>query len=253
VTAANVQYTRELRDRFGYSATWVPTSEIRIGDVGMLRHHEFERLATLADFGVSFDVRESRAEASIDYASEGAVSVAVKAAGQAPPVGLGLTLAEAGVIVSFGVKNAIVLQATGCVVASIENVHGLAKRMLDLYEGQRWPEDYVAVTEVVRAQGATVLISSASGGSVALTARGGVTLGPTSLGDVNAGLQVALSRDIDTQIVARGGLCPLFRARGIRKRWLRTPEVVRRGGTPVSVAQSDSDAFVDEVDYEDFG
>jgi len=252
MSAVNVKYTRELRQRFGYSATWVPTSEVRLGDVGRLQRYEFERVATLTDFGVQFDRRNGSTTSSLNYNSNHGVSFAIKASGELPPLGSGLAAADAGIIVSFGATDAIVLQASGCVMASIENQHELARQILALYEGGEWDDDFVAVTEVVQAGKATVLISSSSDGSVVFTTDGGVQLGPLSLAAADVELRVSRSRNIGTQIVAEGGLTPLFRAHGVRKRWLRPLELTRRGTRPPPVFPEGDGVILDEVDYEDF-
>jgi hypothetical protein len=252
LSAVNVLYTRELRKRFGYSATWVPTSEVRLGDVGRLQNYEFERVATLADFGVQFDHRVGSTTSSLDYTSDHGVSFAIKASGELPPLGSGLAAADAGIVVSFGAKDAIVLQAAGCVMVSIENQLELATHILALYEQGEWDEDYVAVTEVVQAGRTTVLISSSSDGSVVFKIKGDVELGPLSLAAADVGLRVSRSRNIGTQIVADGGLTPLFKAHGVRKRWLRPVQLARRGTRPPPAAPEVAGVILDEVDYEDF-
>jgi hypothetical protein len=252
MSAVNVQYTRELRKRFGYSATWVPTSDVRLGDVGRLQNYEFERVATLADFGVQFDRRDSLTTSSLNYTSEHGVSFAIKASGELPPLGSGLVKADAGIIISFDAGGAIVLQAARCVMTSIENQHELARGILALYEGGEWDEDFVAVTEVVQAGRTTVLVSSSSDGSVVLKAKGDIELGSLSLAAADARLRVSRSRNIGTQIVAEGGLTPLFKAHGVRKRWLRPLELARRGKNPPPAAPEGAGVILDEVDYEDF-
>jgi len=252
VSAVSVKYTRELRQRFGYAATWIPTSEVRLGDVGRLHRYEFERVAALADFGVQFERRESPATSSLNYNSEHGVSFTVKASGEVPPLGSGLADADAGIIVSFGATGSIALQASGCVTASIANQHELAKQILARFETDEWDDDYVVVTEVVQAGTATILISDSNDGSVVLKASSGMQLGPLSLAAAGVELRVSHSRNIGTQIVAEGGLTPLFRAHGVRRRWLRPPELTRRGTSPPSVPPAGAGVIFDEVDYEDF-
>jgi len=184
--------------------------------------------------------------------SENGVSFAMKASGEPPPLGSGLAAVDAGIIVSFAAKDAIVLQAAECVVASIENQHELSRHILALYEKGEWDEDYVAITEVVQAGRTTVLISSSSDGSVVFKAKGDVELGPLSLAAANVGLRVSNSRNIATQIVAEGRLTPLFRAYGVRKRFLRPLELARRGTGPPPAVPEDTGVILDEMDYEDF-
>eukprot|EP01037_Dinobryon_pediforme_P010939 gene10939-11022_t len=46
------QYTHELRNKFGYLATWIPTTKLKLGDIGILKKDRFEyrgNLGLLAD------------------------------------------------------------------------------------------------------------------------------------------------------------------------------------------------------------
>jgi hypothetical protein len=220
--------------------------------VGRLQKYEFERVATLADFGVQFDRRVASTTSSLNYTSERGVSFAVKASGELPPLGSGLAIADTGISVSFAAKDAIVLQAAGCVSASIENRQELARQILALYEQGLWDEDYVAVTEVVQAGRATVLISSSGDGAVVFKTNGDVQLGPLSLVTADVGLRVSGSRNLGTQMVAESGVTPLFKAHGVRKRWLRPPDLKRRGTRPRPAIPEALPVIIDEVDYEDY-
>jgi hypothetical protein len=253
MNAINTQYTREVRNRFGYSATWAPTLEIRLGDVGRLQDYEFEPVTSLADLGLPFGERAGSATASLDYTSAQGVSFAIKAAGELPPLGSGLAAADVRIVISFNAEHAIVLQAAGCVTASIDDQRDVGERILARYESGEWDEDYVVVTEVMRADRTTVLISSSNDGSVAFRTKASVELGPLSLASADVDLHITRSSNIGTQIVAAGALTPLFRAYGVRKRWLRPAEVVRRGEPAPSPPPNGPTTMFDEVDYEDFG
>jgi hypothetical protein len=60
------------------------------------------------------------------------------------------------------------------------------------------------------------------------------------------------------QIVGVGGLTPLFRAWGIKRRFLQNPAFFRRGGRPRPSPQGLEQGpfapmYFDEVDHEQFG
>ena len=87
---------------------------------------------------------------------------------------------------------------------------------------------------------------------MAFKTKGDVELGPLSLAAAEIGLHVSSSRNIGTQIVGEGGLTPLFKAHGVRKRWLQPPQLARRGTRPPPATPEGGSAILDEVDYEDF-
>jgi hypothetical protein len=256
--SVNAQYTAEMRKRFGYSATWVPTSEVRLGDVGMLRNYQYERVRTLKDFGIGFKTRTDSGTGILDYASADSVSLAVKAASDVPTEVSAIADLDARIEVSFSKENAVFFQASDCTTTSIEDQHALGQSLLKLYEAGDWPEDYVVITEVIRVKRATVLISSGSNALIEFAVNGNIELGDYTLVDGNAGIRVARVRNIGTQIVAEGGLTPLFKAKGIKERLLRSPTFDRRGGRKQSSALGEAPGkehgsiFLGDVDYDNY-
>jgi hypothetical protein len=255
--SVNAQYTAEMRKRFGYSATWVPTTEVRLGDVGILRNYEYERVRTLKDFGIGFKIRTDPAMGILEYTSADSVSLDVKAASDIPT---GAKIADLGarVEVSFSKGNAVFFQASDCITTSIEDQHALGHSLLKLYEAGDWPEDYVVITEVIRAKRTTVLVSSGHNALIELAIKGDIKPGYYTLVDANAGISVSRVHNIGTQVVAERELTPLFKAKGIKKRLLRSPIFDRRGGSNRSSQQdgiSDEErrpVFVGDVDYDNY-
>jgi hypothetical protein len=253
--SVNAQYTAEMRERFGYSATWVPTIEVRLGDVGVLRNYQYERVRTLKDFGIGFKTRTDSATGILDYASADSVSLAVKALGDVPTEVSAIADLNARIEVSFSKENAVFFQASDCTTTSIEDQHALGQSLLKLYEAGDWPEDYVVITEVIHSKRATVLISNGTNALIEFAVNGDIKLGDYTLVDANAGIRVAHVRNIGAQVVAERGLTPLFKAKGIKKRLLRSPTFDRRGKRKRSselgdaVGEGRGAVFCGEVDY----
>lgn len=251
MTAVNSRYAKELRQRFGYTATWLPNVPVRLGDIGTLYGHTYERIRTLADFGISFDSRPPISmTTSLEYASTGDVYITIKQKGELSIANSALAKADAGIIIEFGRAGAVVFQAGGCAVSSIEDQLSLADKLLAMYADGQWNRDYVVVTDVVHAEWTSVLVSKANAANIEF--RLDADLMHASLADASAaGLQVIRSHNIETQIIAKGGLTPLFKAKGIRPRLIQPPRVVSRGQRPTSIDLSENFIFGD-MDYEDF-
>jgi hypothetical protein len=88
--AVNRQYAREMHEKFGYLATWLPNVKVRLGDVGVINEHIFEAKASLRQRGIAFDVRNNPSAADLEYTSSDAITVEFKAAGAVPNSGTGL-------------------------------------------------------------------------------------------------------------------------------------------------------------------
>src|SRR6476661_8037391 len=102
---ASSRYTSDIRKSLGYSATWLPNLEVRIGDVGVLRDHHYHRVTTLADLGVEFKVRQSKGKAVMQHSTTDAVSIEV--GGKIAPNTQIAPLPEGSIRVAFGAANAV--------------------------------------------------------------------------------------------------------------------------------------------------
>ena len=244
VTPINRQYTREMRRHFGYSATWIPTVEVRLGDVGLLMNDEYVRVGSLAEFGIGFSERADSATGTLEYTSAGSVSIEFNGRGEIPsPTSSGKV--GSGILLTFGAENSIFFSARNCTTISIEEQGDLRRKLLSLVRAKRWLDHYVVVTEVIRSERTTILGSSAAGARIELSADASAEVQGASLLGASTQLRIKNARNIALQIVAEGGLTPLFRAWGVSQRPFRSPQLVQRSLRKPPV-------YFTEVDYESY-
>lgn len=210
------QYTKEMAKSFGYLATWTPGVTLALGDVGVLRKNLFTRISSLQNLGIAFQTREDQTREDQKYASSGSLSVVFKAAGQVPTAGSALTEAEAGVTIEFTRKKAVVYEALGCTSPSIDDQAKLGSEIIKRYKTGGWNKDWVVITELVMAESGTVLISEEKGAKIEISAKGTVAGAAFSLAEASVALAIVSQRDMQTTLVAKDGLTPLFRARGVK-------------------------------------
>ena len=236
------QYTKELHDRFGYLATWLPGVPLRLGDIGTMGPNGFDRVSNLRDFGIRFDVRKDDSSLDYQYASEGGVSLSTSAAADVPVLGKLASEASAQLTIEMSRANAVLFVVRGARSPSIENQDALGKAILELRAAGKWSDDYFVLTETLEAEAGTILISSSAGGHIDIAASGRANLGPLALADTHLGLQVRSSRNLHTQIIAAAGLTPLFRARRVQRRMLGLESpFFRSAGQPPLAEVSPSD------------
>jgi hypothetical protein len=250
---AHIQYTSELRDKFGYLATWAPNVSVRLGDVGIIENRVFTLATTLERLGIHFDKRDSDGVADYEHVSSSSVSISQKAAGQVPAAGSVLSAAQAGISIRFGAENAVVFYAGECRESAIIGLDELAKEVIAKNEKGEWPSNHVVVTAVVTAATATVLISGGKDAQIDLVSE--ASLGPDgiSLAKLGTGLSVASATNLATKIVASSSLTPLFRASGLHRTIFGGKRLQQRGGTePHAPSQVDPVKFrFAEIDYSD--
>jgi len=235
------QYTDEIQRHLGFLATWPPNDSVHLGDVGRLNGRIFERSTTLDAQRIPFVIRVANNQSSYEYLSENAVTLQAKAAGETPTSGSFLARAEAGVSIRFNRDNAIVFQASRCIVSSIENESDVGKEVLARYDYGDWERDLVVVTSLVQSSAATVLISS--GGTAQLDLATSTDLGAAgiiNLSSLAADVRVVHSSNVGARFIAVEGLTPLFRASGIRRSVFGAPSFTRRGEQPSTLGVNDA-------------
>jgi hypothetical protein len=216
MTTPRAQYINELKDHFRYGVAWLPSRKLNLGDVGVIDDDEFVPLGSLSRFNIPFDVQKSDAAVDLKHYSKNSVSVAFKAKGAASMPGSTLASADAGVVVEFSDEDAVAFEAAGCRETRIVDQIKLGATILDLYHKDKWPSDWVVITELVEVDSLTVLISSSNKGKVEIKVNGDFSPGGATLANLGADIEISFSRDMNTQILGRTKMTPLLHASGIK-------------------------------------
>jgi hypothetical protein len=223
------QYTDELKKKFGYIATWLPGVPLLLGDIGILNDNVFTRIAGLEDFQIPFDIRVDDTADDLDYSSKGSVSVTAKLSGTIAPQGSTLTNLDAGFIVEFGNENSILFKANQTRTNLIKDTVKIGNEILKLYRAGKWNKHWVVITELVKAESASILISNTSNGKIELKANANINAANLDIADAKFEFGATFYRGIDTKIIAQSGLTPLFKVKGIKTRIFLPPIFRERG------------------------
>ncbi len=202
-------YTTAILRALKYRATWLPNEVVELGSVGYLEDGVFHERQHLRDFGINFAAKVEATRASFVYQSSSGVAVTFKARGEASEVFQGIGRASAGALIEFWRQGAAVLSAPSCRVGRILDFRSL-ERQLKYVED--WNSRYVIVTKVVTADSATILVSSSDHARVELRATANADIGSAELAELSAGFRAVVAHDVGIQIVAQGGLTPLYEA-----------------------------------------
>lgn len=158
MAAIHKQYTDEMHRQFGYFACWLPNTRLALGDVGRLHHHQFDKVTSLTQLGVRFQVGAASEPVDLEYFSAGQVELSVHGEAQLAMDAVAEPLATLSV--TFNRANATLFQAASCTTESVLNLPWLEQELRRLNCSDSWRRDYVVVTELVRTGTATILISS---------------------------------------------------------------------------------------------
>ena len=215
-------YTDELASNFGYYATWMPGTPMKLGIIGTLEKNVFTPLSSLEHFKIQFGIMRDRNKNEFKYSSAGAVTITQKLSGEAAK-GTKLGKADAGIIIEFNKSNAVYFRAVGTSNHYIADKINLGNNILNLYKKGEWKKEWVIVTQIVDADSATILISKEKGAKLELKAKADLKPAELDIANMDFGSENAYSSSLSFKIVAKSGINPLFKVMGIKDAWFKDP------------------------------
>jgi len=240
------KYTKTIKQQLGYLATWLPSTPLALGDIGILKKNKFNRIGRLEDFDIDKE--------DIEHSTKGGHSITTKVAGTISPAGSSLLQADAGIIIEFLKEKAIIFKAT----------NAIAQTIIELFKQGKWNKDWAVITELVHAESCSVIIANSSHAKIELKVNIKKAL-PHVLDIADAGLQLApvFTKDLLTEIIAKEALTPLFKASKLKTRLFTHPAFetsnlrLNKSGmttmdlmTPETARQQPELLFMSEADFE---
>ena len=210
------RYTDEIHEQFLYWATWLPSSRVQLGDVGLLQNRVFSPQTNLKDLGVPFEATQRADSMNLQHASQRDVTVTFQLSGGAqaiPDVPRG----KAGVEVAFSSASGVVFVVKDGRERRIRDLDLLGRQLLKLIEEGEVSREYAFVTHVVDAAAATVLISSSGAAKFVASANADFDAGLLDLANASVGVSRVSSRNLSTELVADRGATPLLKLAGFKK------------------------------------
>ena len=212
------QYTNEMRNKFGYYATWTPDVHLNLGDIVTIDKNEFTRLDNLVNLGIPFEILRDNTKSNLEYCSEKGVNIIQKLAGKAAPQGSMLKEADAGIIVEFSKEKSVLFKSENVTSPYIDKIISLGKRIIEKYNCGDWKKEWFVITELKEAESATIIISNSNKGKIELKANADIGATSLNIADASLNFSVAYDTGLSTKIIASEGITPLFRLMGIKKK-----------------------------------
>lgn len=204
------RYLKTLWNEHRYLANWLPTRELKVGDIGIWdRDAGFSKITTLKSKDVRFRTVPGDTSGTLTSgATFGAqASGSVESATLAP---------DAKLTFELGAKGDFLFHAEGCTSATIDGGDAALRQLKSHLRDGLWDEDYIVITEVVTAARATIVLSESPGARFSLT-------GLKDRNDlVSADLSLSVEAGTVRQFLAEAGLTPLFRAWQVETTWYGT-------------------------------
>jgi hypothetical protein len=205
----------------GYFATWLPSSNIELGDIGVLDAGRFRRVGSLKELGNKHpDVREGNPE-NVSYSASAKRNEGASGGASAPVVA-----GRAELSIKFTSQGGYVFEAISMRHVEIADRLALAESLLEAFKKGRWQEEWLLVESFYNAGSATIIVSEDTTSEVVLKASAAVPLGTLPLADPKLGLTVASSTGKVVHCVAANNLRPLYSCVKVRDPLIGKPSVV---------------------------
>jgi hypothetical protein len=201
-----------MHKNMGFFATWLPSSAIELGDIGVLDGGRFRQVGSLKELGIPQPgVREGTAE-SVSYSAS-----AKRSDGISGGAGTIVPLAKAELSIQFTSQGGYVFEAMGMKQVEIADRLALSASLLQAYEKGLWQKDWLLVDTIYSAGSATILVSEDTTSEIILKANAAaLPLGSLPLADPKLGLTVTSSNGKIIHIVAANNLRPLYSCLKVR-------------------------------------
>jgi hypothetical protein len=222
------EYSQEMRDKTGYLAAWVPTTELTVGMIVRVKDGVLERVG---DFDAiarhETRVLQNTAAASrITVQSGFTLSAGIEAMS---PVGTASA--------SLSHERAFIFVGEGGRTEELDGLDGAGESVLSLFDSGEWRREWLLVTSIMIVNSFSLAICRGGSASLSMEMEPGASVGIPGL---RAGGQVsALSGDAVTYVTGSRAT-PLYRAYGIELRRFRRRSRfgLRRGNEPAGDAGS---------------
>ncbi|MGB3346999.1 MAG: hypothetical protein WBA71_07140 [Candidatus Humimicrobiia bacterium] len=225
-TPANL-YVNGIRKKLKiYFAAWLPTEELRLGDVGILegdflkRKNFFKRITSLKNLGISFKERADINPTPLDLVSKKGVTVNVKFQGEKNEEIPILPIDKAGISFSFNNMGAFVFQSAESYEPTIENIATLQKQMIKEWEEKRWKDNWAVITKIVKVPYASYIISTSSDSEIVFETDVDLKKGLIDFG--NAGINFTFKKQTGDvlKMIGAQNISPFFQLAKLKIHWL---------------------------------
>lgn len=169
-------YAEKIHDEWeDVHANWPVSFNRNLGDYGTLEDGIFRKHGNITtDFEISFQQNDDPNDAIIEYNSSKKVEVNFIAKSDFSTSGI--QLANGGIELKFGSKEAFYFRATRGKWLHIDSPYKIGQKILEIYEKPhdlKWQRDFVVITELLAAEATTVISSQSSNSSLTIEAQAG--------------------------------------------------------------------------------
>jgi hypothetical protein len=205
-------YVKGIRKQFNnYFATWLPSTQHELGDVGIFKDNLFIRVTSLEKLGISFKKREDKSvTSSINCVSTTGVKKTTKAAAEINLSIPALPVGKAGIELEFDKKGSYIFEAEGSYESSIEDLNQVEIDIRKVFEDGKWRAGWFVISNIVHTPNASIIISNSSNSKLVLSIAGDIPIAGIKLGDASSSFSVVSESGSTVRLLNAKNLTPFF-------------------------------------------
>ena len=208
-------YIQEISKKTNYRANWLPDKPMNIGDVGKIEDGIFTLYTTLELQGLAVRIGESASTLHTDYTSKDAIKIIDRQDSKTSAANLPLSAGKQNIKIEFVKSDGVLFQISNPNKLFIENLNGIENQILELYKKSVWNLGWVIVTEVIRADCATIIINSGGNNTLEFELNATADVNSINLADTKLDLRLISETGTSTKLLAKSNVTPLYVIKGI--------------------------------------
>lgn len=219
-------YSEGIKRKFrNYWAAWKPDSHYKLGDIGTLKGHIFEKCGSLEDMNVSFTAAQAARPSPLNLSSDAGVKMSIKAVGETNDAFPNIPAAKAGCKIAFSTQGAFVIQCPETYERSFASLLQVQQRIVDLYNQKLWEMDWHIISKVVYAPTGTILVSDSKSSEAEFLADVDLDTALGALGKTSIGMTKGNWSGAILETVGGNDLTPIFQLAKLKRRVVRPPRL----------------------------
>jgi hypothetical protein len=206
-----------------YFASWLPTVQVNLGDVGILEGNHFTYVTNLKNLGINFTIRPDTSPAKLQISSEQGIEITTKVAGETSDTLSSIAKADAGIGYSFSKKGGFVVKASETYEPQIDDLVALGEEIKKAYSAGKWEKNWAVIVRVVTSPYMSILVSKEKDANVQIAAKADVNTKTIDIGNAEFNLDVKHRKGAILELLGSKDATPFFQLAKLKGLFINSP------------------------------
>ncbi|MFL4469031.1 hypothetical protein ACERZ8_03775 [Tateyamaria armeniaca] len=240
-------YTRGVKEFMDdYWAAWLPSKVYSLGDVGRLNNSQFERIGSLDDYSIPYKIKRSSARGPLEISSGLSFSVDFTSDAKHRVQEGFEHSGDISLHIGFQTEGSFLVEINDSSSLSLVEAPSLEASIIDKYVSGEWKRDFFVVTDIVKADLATIIVAKEKGASLEFKISGSHSNDCRALIDASAQISLKRQKGDLFKMLSAKGTTPFFQLSHLKLRPFSTPKFKRRNMLPTDIEMPDPATIISQ-------